>query len=247
MAQRGNKKMNIGVVQMRVTTNLDDNIRNIFSHIREGSLRRISLLCFPECSLSGYIVNHAKMDYKAIAESIIKLQEASNRFKMSLIIGTPWKSRGKIFNTAFVIMPKSGIINKYYKNDLTEYDRKYFSKGTLSTSPFWTQHDVKCGVLICRDQNNPMLALRYKRNNVKILFYLSSHHYAKQEAIYKERRNRSFPIVRAAENMIYVAKSDAVGEQNGLISMGCSMIVNPEGKVIAEAENGREKLLKFSI
>jgi predicted amidohydrolase len=248
MAHTGeDKKVNVGVVQMRITTDLQANIRNIFSHIREASLRRISLLCFPECSLSGYIVNHSKIDYKAIAESITMLQEASSRFKMSLIIGTPWKSRGKIFNAAFVIRPKSGIIRKYYKNDLTEYDRKYFSKGTRATYPFWAHRDVICGVLICRDQNNPMLALRYKRKNVKVLFYLSSHHYGKQEAIYKERRNRSFPIVRAAENMMYVAKSDAVGEQNGLVSMGCSIIVNPKGKVIAEAKNGQEELLKFSL
>jgi predicted amidohydrolase len=46
------------------------------------------------------------------------------------LIGTPWKSRGKIFNAAVVIKPKSGIIQKYYKNDLTKYDKKYFSKGT---------------------------------------------------------------------------------------------------------------------
>jgi hypothetical protein len=41
---------------------------------------------------------------------------------------------------------------------------------------------------------------------------LSSHHYAKQKAKYKGKRNRSLPIVRGAENMIYVAKADALGE-----------------------------------
>jgi predicted amidohydrolase len=244
---RGDKKLNIGVVQMQVATDLDTNIRSIISHIREASLQRISLLCFPECSLSGYIINHAKINYETISECVSKLHDTSNRFKVSLLIGTPWKSRGKIFNSALIIKPKSGIIRKYYKSDLTEYDRKYFSKGNSSTCIFWVHRDVKCGVLICRDQNNPMLALRYKRNNVKVLFYMSSHHYTKREALYKERRNRSFPIVRAAENMIYVAKADAVGEQNGLISMGCSMIVNPKGKVIAEAKKGEEELLKFSL
>lgn len=232
---------------MRVATDLDTNIRRIVSHIKEASLQRISLLCFPECSLSGYIVNHAKINYETITESVQKLQYASNKFQVALLIGTPWKSRGKIFNSALIIKPKSGNIRKYYKSDLTEYDRKYFSRGNSSICPFWVHHHVQCGVLICRDQNSPMLALRYKKNNVKVLFYMSSHHYTKQEALDKERRNRSFPIVRAAENMMYVAKADAVGEQNGLISLGCSMIVNPEGKVIDEAKKGEEKLLKFSL
>lgn len=230
---------------MRVTTNLDTNVKTILSHIRYAYPRRISLICFPECSLSGYIVNHTKLDYKAIRQSLIELQEASNKFNMSILIGTPWKSRGKTFNTAFVIKPKFGIVIKYYKNDLTEFDRKYFSKGTSRACPIWDHLGVKCGVLICRDQSNPMLALRYKKNNVNLLFYLSSHHYSKREASYKERRNRSFPIVRAAENMMYVAKSDAVGEQNGLVSMGSSIIVDPQGRVLSEAENGKEELLEF--
>jgi predicted amidohydrolase len=232
---------------MRVTTDLYTNVNNMISYIRHASLRRISLLCFPECSLTGYIVNHVKLNYKAIAQSLNDLQRESTTSNVSLLIGMPWKSRGKIFNTAFVIKPKSGIIKKYYKNDLTEYDRTYFSKGSSSQCPFWIHEGIKCGVLICRDQNNPMLALRYKKNNVKVLFYLSSHHYNRREALYKERRNRSFPIVRAAENMMYVAKSDAVGEQNGLVSMGSSIIADPQGSVVAEAVNGREELLKFSL
>jgi predicted amidohydrolase len=47
--------------------------------------------------------------------------------------------------------------------------------------------------------------------------------------------------------MMYVAKSDAVGEQNGLVSLGTSIIADPKGKVIAEAESGREELLEFSL
>jgi predicted amidohydrolase len=47
--------------------------------------------------------------------------------------------------------------------------------------------------------------------------------------------------------MMYIAKSDAVGEQNGLVSMGSSIIADPKGKVIGEAQSGREELLKFSL
>lgn len=90
------KRVNMGVVQMRVTTKLETNVRTIISYVRNAS-QRISLLCFPECCLSGYIVNLTKLDYNAIAQSLIELQEVSNRFNVSLLIGTPWKSQGKIF------------------------------------------------------------------------------------------------------------------------------------------------------
>jgi predicted amidohydrolase len=65
--------LNVGV-QMRVTTDLNTNVKNMISYIRYASLRRINLLCFPECSLTGYIVNHVKLNYKAIAQSLYDLQ-----------------------------------------------------------------------------------------------------------------------------------------------------------------------------
>jgi predicted amidohydrolase len=46
---------------------------------------------------------------------------------------------------------------------------------------------------------------------------------------------------------VYVAKVDAVGKQNGLISMGCSMVVNPNGEVIAEARRWKKDLLEFNL
>lgn len=51
--------------------------------------------------------------------------------------------------------------------------------------------------------------------------------------------------MRAVENKMYVAKADAVGKQNGFVNFGGSMVVNPEGEVIAEAKKGREQILEF--
>jgi predicted amidohydrolase len=238
---------------MQVTTDIDRNLDNMLSDIKKATKQQIGFLCFPECALSGYVVNHNRINYEKIKNNILKLMDTSYKYNISLLLGTSWKSRSnKIFNAAIIIKPGSKTITKYHKNELTEFDRKYFSKpkveaGVFSLRPFWINEDIKCGVLICRDQNNPLLAMKYKKNDVEVLFYLSSHHYKEQEAINKERKNRAFPIVRAIENRIYVAKADAVGDQNGLISIGCSMVVNPEGEVIAEAKRWKKDLLKFNL
>jgi predicted amidohydrolase len=238
---------------MDVSTDIDTNVKNMLYNIKRASKQGINFLCFPECSLSGYIIDHNSTDYDGIKKNILKLKDAANKFNISLLVGTSWKSRSKrIFNSAIFIKPRSKAVVKYYKSELTEFDRKYFSKPNGDTSlhsirPFWINKDIKCGVLICRDQNNPLLALHYKKNNVKVLFYLSSHHYKKKEAIYKQRKNNSFPIVRAIENRIYVAKADAVGKQNGLVSIGSSMVVDPEGRVIAKAKRWNKDLLKFNL
>ena len=244
--------MRIGIVQMSLYPNLQNNTKKILSCIIRASKRKIQLLCFPECALTGYIVDHHKTRMDNVREEISKIQKASNKYGISLVVGTSWSCGNrkynkkdktkKIYNAAVIIRPHSKI-KLYFKNDLTEFDKKYFSKG--NSKVVFNVEGIRCGVLICRDQNNPILAARYK--NTDILFYLSSHYYSKLEAIKKERKNKAFPIVRALENKIYVAKADAVGKQNNLIDLGGSMVVSPEGEVIAEAKKGKQDMLEFNL
>jgi predicted amidohydrolase len=234
--------MRIGIIQMRLTSEINKNVLKILSHIRYAHKSKLDLLCFPECALSGYIVDHHKMKWEQIRDGIEKLQQASNSYDISLVVGSSWLQNSITYNSALVIRPNTSLLT-YYKNNLTEYDKKYFAIG--KTTLVFDINRIKCGVLICRDQNYPLLAMKYR--HVKILFYLSSHYYSKKEALKKERKNKSFPIVRALENMIYVAKADAVGTHNGLVSIGGSIVVDPEGYVIAEAKKGKEEVLKFQL
>ncbi len=227
---------------MRLTSEINKNVLKILNHIRYAHKSKLDLLCFPECALSGYIVDHHKVRWEQIRDGIEKLQRASNSYGISLVVGSSWHPDNRIYNSALIIRPNSSLLT-YYKNSLTEYDKKYFTKGK-STLAF-DINGVKCGVLICRDQNNPLLAMNYR--HTKILFYLSSHYYSKEEAEEKERKNKALPIVRALENGIYVAKADAVGKQNGLVSLGTSIVVNPQGYVIAEAKKRKEEMLKFHL
>ena len=246
---KDNGNMHIGVVQMYLSTDIIQNTRKILGFMKQASGRGINLLCFPECALTGYIVNHYKIRMDDIRKGISNIQRASDKHDISAIVGTSWHSNNKndnkkvIYNSAVIIRPHSKI-KLYFKNDLTDYDKNYFIKGGGTVA--FAVKDIRCGVLICRDQNNPLLAAKY-RNNIDILFYLSSHYYPKSEAMRKERKNKAFPIVRAVENKMYVAKADAVGKQNGFVNLGGSMVVSPEGEVIAEAKKGREQILEFYL
>jgi predicted amidohydrolase len=227
---------------MKLSDNITKNVEKILRYIKYADKKRIFLLCFPECALSGYITDHSKTKFESIKHGISNLQIASDKSGVSLLVGTPWYSNNRIYNSAALIRPHAAI-RLYHKNNLTEYDKKYFSKGNSTLS--FRINGISCGVLICRDQNDPSLAMKYK--NANILFYLSSHYYSEDEALRKDRKNKAFPIVRAIENKIYVAKADAVGEQNGQICMGSSMVVTPQGYVIAEAERHKEEILEFNL
>jgi predicted amidohydrolase len=182
------------------------------------------------------------MRWGQIRDGVEKLQQSSNSYGISLVVGSSWYLDSRIYNSALIFRPHISLL-VYYKNNLTEYDKKYFATGKKTVE--FDIKGIKCGVLICRDQNYPLLAMKYRHS--KILFYLSSHYYGKVEALKKERKNKSLPIVRALENKIYVAKADAVGMHNGLVSFGGSIVVDPDGYVIAEAKKGKEEVLKFQL
>lgn len=235
-------RLRIGIVQMNVALDIRANSDKILRNVKNAKSRKIDLLCFPECALTGYIRDHRQVDADAVFSKISKLQEASDFSGVTLVVGSslPWKDR--IYNTALIIRPHRRI-RKYFKRTLTDYDKKYFSKG--ATFNGFCVNDISCGVLICRDQDDPSLPKRFKKASV--LFYLSSHHYKTNELEYKERKNKAFPIVRAIENKIYVAKADAVGIQGGRVSVGSSMIVDPRGAVIAEAPRKKEAMLELNL
>ena len=106
--------------------------------------------------------------------------------------------------------------------------------------------EVKLGILICRDQNDPMLAREYKTSEADAIFILSAHFYEPIEAIRKLNKNRALPIARAVENNLFV-KANAVGSNNNKISLGGSLIIDPGGFIIHEGNNIDEMVLSYDI
>ena len=106
---------------------------------------------------------------------------------------------------------------------------------------------VKCGLIICRDQNDPRLVQEYARAGAKVVFLLAAHYYPSAEARRKLDKNRALPIARAVENGLFVAKANAIGFQDEYVSLGHSMIVDPEGSVVCEADEKEEKLLYHDL
>lgn len=236
-------RLKIGIVQMSLSPNIRINSNNILKYLERAKSKRIDLLCFPECALTGYIRDHWNVSTKDVSSEVSKLQKASDSSGIALIVGSSLPSRGRIFNTALIVTPHKKI-KKYFKRTLTDYDKKYFSQSVTGVQSFRITN-VNCGVLICRDQNDPLLPRRFKK--IRVLIYLSSHYYRSRELDSKERKNKAFPIVRAVENNLFVAKADAVGSQDGLVSVGTSMIVDPKGVVIAEAPQNKEALLELDL
>ena len=101
--------------------------------------------------------------------------------------------------------------------------------------------------MICRDQNHPKLGLELVKKGAEFIYILSAHFYRPKEARWKVEKNRAIPITRAVENGVHVLLSNFVGSHLGLVSLGNSLIADPDGAVVVSAGENEESLLSVSV
>lgn len=231
--------MKAGVAQISFCNEIETNVAKILSYLKTAGSLGLDFLCFPECCLTGYRRDFHNIVWDEVAQAIDKLQEVVTAEGITIAVGAPYAEAGKLYNAAIVVSANQRL--NYFKNNLTEFDKLYFAEGKEVLS--FEVAKVKCGLLICRDQNDPRLTQEYARAGVKVVFLLAAHYYLPAEARRKVDKNRALPIARAVENGLFVAKANAVGPQGDYVSLGRSMIVDPEGSVLCEADESEERLL----
>lgn len=236
--------MKAAVAQVRLFDQIEKNVSTISKYITLASKQNVEILCFPECSVTGYVRDFSTVDQDAVIETLEGLHKQAIRDSVNVIVGTPYVERKKRFNSAIVLLT-SGKRHIYHKINLTSSDEAFFKKGKEPL--IFRLGDVKCGVLICRDQNDPMLAAKYKTLGADAIFILSAHFYEPIEAIRKLNKNRALPIARAVENNLFVLKTNAVGLNNEKISLGGSLIIDPGGFVVREGNTINEMILSYEI
>jgi predicted amidohydrolase len=235
--------LRFGVAQTCLCNEIDANVERMYFYLRSAATLGIDFLCFPECSLTGYIRDFNNVNQDEVAQGLDKLQEAVATEGVIIAVGTPYVEANKLYNAAIVISANNRL--KYFKRHLTDFDKQYFAEGKDKLS--FEVKGVKCGLLICRDQDNPQLAREYAQDGIKVIFFLAAHYYPPAEAHRKVNKNRALPIARAVENRLFVAKANAVGSQDEYVNLGHSMIVDPEGSVLYEAGEEEEKLLYYEL
>jgi predicted amidohydrolase len=232
-----------GVAQISLCNEIATNTKKILSYLKSAASMKLDFVCFPECCITGYKRDFHNIVWDEVAQALNELQEAVTTEGITIAVGTPYAEVGKLYNAAIVVSKNQRL--KYFKNNLTEFDRLYFAEGN-EVLPFEVA-GFRCGLLICRDQNDPRLTQEYARAGTKAVFLLAAHYYPPAEARRKLEKNRALPIARAVENGLFVAKANAAGFQDEDVSLGHSMIVDPEGSVVCEANENEEKLLYYDL
>ena len=205
----------------------EPNLRHVRQELTRLAADGVRLAVLPEMWATGFA-------YKQLAElarqtgGIVEELAALSRQHGMVIIGSlPEPHDGKVYNTAYVLDNGElrGKYRKIHLFSLMQEDRSF------DGGENWLLVETsvgRIGVFICYDLRFPELARRLAVEGAEILVVPGEWPKPRQE------HWRTLLRARAIENQLFVVAANCCGLVGKLDFFGMSMIIGPQGEVLAE-------------
>ena len=238
------RNMRIALVQLESV--LGDVHRNLHAHL-DWAQRAIDagadLVCFPECSLTGYTTETAgkcALDFEnAMREPLAQLARSSGT---AIGYGFIEQARDceKPFAT-YVIEPAGGFA--YRKTHLGSRERFAFEAG--NDLPVVQVADTRIGVQLCWEAHIPDIAGTLRAKGAELVLCPHAVGLGGQRRIASWER---YLAARALDNGIFVAACNALRRaESGELRGGGLAVFGPDGALVANCASEREELLIADI
>ena len=215
------------------------------------------VIVFPEMFNCGFSPNLPQLAESLQGESFHFLQSIANRQHCDVVASMPVKIENKIFNR-LIWINREGVMEHYDKRHLFFGEEKQFC--TAGDKKVIVQKNgIRFLPLICYDVRFPVWCRnKYTPQCEDDISSISDHHSSRFLydciliiANFPAQRAQTLRLLaqaRAIENIAYVIICNRIGyDGNGNPHTGNSVLINPLGKVIAEAKNNEEELLSVMI
>ncbi|MBM7691668.1 putative amidohydrolase [Peribacillus deserti] len=213
------------------------NLRTMERYIKSTYNKGCDLVLFPELFLTGYFTREHT---KSLAEdlhgsSICHIQAMSRHYGVKLVFGFPEKKDGRLYNSACFIDEKGEILGTYQKVHLWDEESKYFEAGT--DFPVWDTNIGKIGIMICYDTEFPESARSLAVQGAEIILAPTANMTPFQHV------QQLFIQSRAAENQVFVATTNQIGQEESTLFFGESAAADPYGEMLAKAGGQEQELV----
>jgi len=233
-------KMQVACVQLETQDNIDQTARSIVRTLKTEAATGTRLVVFPECILTAYKAEIVrKLNQQQIDRALQTIRTACKEFNIYTVIGSAYKKDDKWYNGAFVIGPQGQIVKRYTK--LHVVVPQLFKNG--NELAIFRIDDVPATIMICHDERYPEIMRIPVLAGAKLGIYISCESKSKN----KRDNYRSQIIARAVENQITVIHCNAGDGGTDGGSHGHSRIINPDGKILAEASENTGQTIRATI
>ena len=242
----------IGVCQMLVVENKELNLSKARSMIKEAAARGCKLVVLPEmfnCPYNSSLFPKYAESFPD-GSTLKMLSEAAAEEKVYLIGGSiPERELNHIYNTSFIFGPRGELLAKHQKIHLFDVDLpdglSFHESRTLGAGGKITVVKTELctlGVAICYDIRFPELIRLMALKGAEIVVLPAAFNMNTGPAHWELLLR-----TRAVDNQIFiVGASSARNTEASYVSYGNSAIVDPWGRIIAQADE-KETILYGEI
>ncbi|HEX4216194.1 MAG TPA: NAD+ synthase [Candidatus Dormibacteraeota bacterium] len=240
------RALRIGLAQFDPTVgDLEGNANRMIEWIGRARERGCDLVVFPELAVTGYPPEDLVLKPSFVRDNIRQRDRITAHSRGLAVIGGFVDLDVDIYNAAFIAGDGElrGVYHKVYLPNYGVFDEKrYYRAG--SEAPVFELDGVRLGVSICEDAwfpNGPIAEQAKQGAEVLVNINGSPFHAGK-------RRSREAMIAtRAMDTRAFLAWVNTVGGQDELVFDGNSVVIHPEGSVIARAPSFAEDLLVADV
>lgn len=243
----------IALAQFASCRDAGRNVEKASSMAFEAAKAGANIICFPEVCNTVYPAwennpEHFQLADPVDGQAVTRMRQVAR--ETGTIIIYPFFERtaeGEFFNTAAVLGVKGELLGRYRKSSVPTSrlfpeggEDFYFKPGDTPFPVFDTPFGVRIGVIICYDRNLPEPARCIGLNGADVMFV--------PVATIAAVRTRWEVLLRAHAimNIFYVAAVNKVGAEQGgapAAYMGNSLIIDPEGEIIARGSEQQEQIV----
>jgi N-carbamoylputrescine amidase len=256
------KLLSVALIQERNHGDAAANLAIIETRVAEAARAGAKLVLLQELHNGAYFCQHESVDEFDLAEPIpgpstARLSALAKQHGVVLVSSLFEKrAAGLYHNTAVVFDADGSLAGKYRKMHIPDdpgfYEKFYFTPGDLGFTPIQTSVG-KLGVLVCWDQWYPEAARMMALAGAELLLYPTAIGWDPTDAQDEKNRQRDAWVLshrgHAVANGLPVLSCNRVGHEasplgaSGIDFWGNSIVLGPQGEVIAEAGTDASLLL----
>ncbi len=258
-----NRNFVVGLVQMKSTTNKEENLTRGIEKVREAAKRGAQIICLDELFAGEYFCRTEEAELFGLAEPIpgpttSRFAEVAKECQVALVVSLFERRTAGVYHNSCAILDADGsYLGKYRKmhipDDPLYYEKFYFTPGDLGFLNFDTKY-ARIGVQICWDQWYPEGSRLTAMQGAEVIFYPTSigwHPHEKAQAGSAQLDSwRTIQRAHAIANGIYVAVVNRVGYEGnpgqgdpGIEFWGNSFVADPAGQILSESPANKEDIL----
>lgn len=209
------------------------------------------LILLPECTYPAYYLQpwlEDRQQHPPLTQALAEFCGRAARHRTWICVGMVEEADGAWYNSAFLINRRGEVVGRSRKQLLWHFDAAYFTPGRgLQVFDVDTRDGstVTVGLLVCADFRLPELARVLAHQGASVLLDPTNWVSSGRDATQLSNPQVEFMIAcRALENQVYLACANKVGlEQGSILYCGRSMLVDPDGGVLAMASSHREEII----